>query len=169
MQFGFTAACVFPRFLFALKTCRFPVRHPNYSSWWPVTALTNTSSDLCVAWQACVALLSAETVPLLQSIMALFHTSAQKKLQAPGSFSPLLFLMANHRIYVYMKLAVFLLLLASFVVYIPRGGPFHNGIHMQKKKQSLLIFSAVPPTLCLYQRRVMRKKWLGFMNPDSFK
>ncbi len=54
-------SCVSTLPLLRLPPCWFPVHHPNHSSWWPAVALIKTSSDLCVARQACDAPLTAET------------------------------------------------------------------------------------------------------------
>lgn len=72
---------------------------------------------LCVC--VCVAFLPAGTDSLSTNIMTLFPSAQDcRSLQV---FLPLLLLMRNHRIYVYMKLAVFLFALC-FICFHPQRG-----------------------------------------------
>lgn len=133
------------------------------AAWWPAVALINTSSYLaCAAWQAGMAV----TDPLLPNIMALFPSA--QKLQGPGSFSPLSLLMRNHGIYVYMKLAVFLLAFCLVCFHPQRGSvsQYYSYAARDKKKQKN---SSVVPCASLPEMSNEKKKWLGFMSPDSFK
>lgn len=118
---------VFPRFLFAIKTCWFPAHHHNYGSWWPVQIYVLLGRHVFVcAWLfvcmcncICVAFLPAGTDSLSTNIMTLFPSAQDcRSLQV---FLPLLLLMRNHRIYVYMKLAVFLFALC-FICFHPQRG-----------------------------------------------
>lgn len=61
--------------------------------------------------------------------------------------------MRNRHISVYMKLAVFPPCFFVLFVFIPRGGPFQDGIHMQQEKKKLLIFSVVSPPASLPEMR----------------